>query len=228
MKLNESQLREAIKKTIESILSEGFNSKKLRDYFIQHGGIKRLYTQDELGDVPDKRVTQDGLGDVTDEQIVYMEEYPDAKAAQEQAWYMQHPKDRRGRLTPTNTFYTVYKANDGSAIVVGLDKSKFPTDTLWGGEGSKKRVDRVKNNGWSFKSRSNRYNDDSGTYYTGEKSPVKDFGYKTSKDYKNMLSNLEKEKKSSEEQQGKDNYVEWRRRALQGMRDYMQRHYPKK
>ena len=228
MKLNESQLREAIKKTIASILSEGFNSKKLRDYFIQHGGVKRLYTQDELGDAPDKRVTQDGLGDVTDEQIVYMQEYPDAKAAQNQVWHMQHPKDRRGRLIPTNTLYTVYKANDGSAIVVGLDKSKVPTDVLWGGEGSKKRIDRVKNNGWSIKSRSNRYNDDSDTYYTNDKSPARDFGYNTSKDYKNMLSNLEKEKKSSEEQQGKDNYVEWRRRAIQGMRDYMQRHYPKK
>ena len=39
MNLNESQLRNIVKETIKNILSEAFQSNKLRDYFKNHGGV---------------------------------------------------------------------------------------------------------------------------------------------------------------------------------------------
>ena len=111
-------------------------------------------------------------------------------------------------------------------------------------------------NGWSHKTRNNRYLDDSDVYYTNRTSPVNDFGYHTSDDYKNKLSDLERQKERYEEypyqdalwnaklfggdtkkveknkenflQKGRENYKRYRKQAADDAREYIKRHYPNK
>lgn len=250
MNLNESQLRNIVKETLASMLTEAFKSNKLKDFFKQHGGVKREYTTGEIGDAIDKRVTQDGLGDVNDDAIVYFKAYDDVKEAENNAWELNHGK------SSMNTHYAVYKANDHTAVVVGLDKSKVEIGHTWGGNMTKKTADRVMRNGWNFKTRSNRYVDDSDTYYTNSSSPVNDFGYHNSNDYKNKLSDLEKQKelyekepyedalwnakmfngdkkkveknKESLYQKGRENYERYRKKEAEDAKEYIKRHYPDK
>ena len=254
MNLNESQLRNIVKETIKNILSEAFQSNKLRDYFKNHGGVKREYTKDEVGNIDDKRVRQDGLGDVNDDDIVYFKAYNDTNDALHAAWELNHPKEKRNRVN--DTYFTVYKANDNTAVVVGLDRSKVDIGITWGGEATKKTADRIMSNGWSHKTRNNRYVDDSDVYYTNRTSPVNDFGYHTSDDYKNKLSDLERQKERYEEdpyqdalwnaklfggdtkkveknkenflQKGRENYKRYRKQAADDAREYIKRHYPNK
>ena len=254
MNLNELQLRNIVKETIKNILSEAFQSNKLRDYFKNHGGVKREYTKDEVGDINDKRVRQDGLGDVNDDDIVYFKAYNDTNDALHAAWELNHPKEKRNRVN--DTYFTVYKANDNTAVVVGLDRSKVDIGITWGGEATKKTADRKMSNGWSHKTRNNRYVDDSDVYYTNRTSPVNDFGYHTSDDYKNKLSDLERQKERYEEdpyqdalwnaklfgsdtkkveknkenflQKGRENYKRYRKQAADDAREYIKRHYPSK
>lgn len=186
-------------------LAEAYKSSKIRDIMNRNGGAKNRYDQPEDPKLADDRVTQDGMGDITDDDIVYVQEYDNVKDAQSQAWELNHPRDNRGdRGRSQNTYYTVYKTKNGKGVVVGIDKKKVETGSTWGGELTKKLADRVMKNGWNFKTRSNRYVDDSDTYYTNPTSPAKDFGYRTNHDFKNMQKDLENSKKSYEEQPYKD------------------------
>lgn len=195
-------------------------------------------------------MTQDGLGDVNDDAIVYFKVYDDIKNAINNAWVLNHGESSK------NTYYTVYKANDHTAVVVGLDKSKVEIGHTWGGDMTKKTADRIMHNGWNFKTRSNRYVDDSDTYYTNSSSPVNDFGYHNSNDYKNKLSDLEKQKELYEKepyedalwnaklfngdkkkieknkenfyQKGRENYSRYRKKAAEDAKEYIRSHYPDK
>lgn len=195
--LNSKQLHRIIESTVRTILSESYKSNKIRNFMNQNGGAKNRFDQPEDPDLLDKRVTQDGMGDITDDDIVYLQEYDDLRMAQNKAWNLNRNDDG-------NTHYTVYKAKNGKAIVVGIDKSKVPMGNTWSGELTKKLADRVWNNGWNFKTRSNRYVDDSDTYYTNPSAPSKDFGYRTNHDYKNMLKDLKDNERRYEEQPYKD------------------------
>ena len=178
-------------------VSEAYKSSKIRNIMNQNGGAKNRYDQPDDPDLTDKRVTQDGMGDITDEDIAYLQEYDDVKTAQKQAWNLN--RNDRG-----NIHYTVYKTKNGKGIVVGIDKNKVEIGNTWGGERTKKLADRIQNNGWNFKTRSNRYVDDSDTYYTAPSGPSKDFGYRTNHDYKNMLKDLKDNERRYEEQPYKD------------------------
>ena len=163
----------------------------------QNGGAKNRYDQPDDPEFTDKRVRQDGMGDITDEDIVYLQEYDDVNTAINQARNLNRNDGRK-------VHYTVYKAKNGKGIVVGIDKNKVEIGNTWGGECTKKLADRIRNNGWNFKTRSNRYVDDSDTYYTAPLGPSKDFGYKTNHDYKNMLKYLKDNERRYEEQPYKE------------------------
>lgn len=174
------------------LINEAFKSNELRAWFKQHGGVKRLYTEPKFKNLKDKRVYQDGLGDVTDDAIVYLEEFYDIKKPlpkkgeeDEQEYetitaFQQASKKQFDLKTPNpytrqrsdwdmKAYFTIYKANDGTCLLVGIDRTKMDIGTTWGGEATKKTADRVMRNGWNMKTRSNRYVDDSDKYYYSDK-----------------------------------------------------------
>lgn len=86
----------------------------------------------------------------------------------------------------------------------------------------KKYADRVMNNGWNFKTRSNRYVDDSDTYYYGKK--AQDFGLRSNQDFKRKQS----DNKSIQSQMSDAEWKEYMNNRISHMQDYLNRHYPKK
>ena len=146
-------------------INEAFKSNQLRQWFKEHGGVKNRYNDEKHSNLIDKRVMQDGLGDVSDDAILYTEEFNDYNEALNKKWQLKrsNPNTRQKSDWDMKAYFTVYQANDGICLLVGLDRSKIKTGSTWGGELTKKTADRVMNNGWNFKTRSNRYVDDSDT-----------------------------------------------------------------
>lgn len=225
IRLTESALHKIIKESINMVMNEAFRSNTLRDWFKEHGGVKRVHSDDEYNfdKLMDKRIRQDALGDISDDDIVYSRECNSIKDAYDLCWDLNHPKDEYSRKRmPFNqkAYYTIYQAMDGKCLVVGMDTSKVDTGTLWGGgTASKKLSDRIRNNDWNFKTRSTRYADDSDTYYyTGRD---RDFGMKTNSDYQSKLGwNNDMRKKMSD-----DEWKEYQKNRVSDMRDYVDRHY---
>lgn len=177
-----------------SHLNEAFNSSNLRNWFKEHGGVKRLYTEDEYGDLIDKRVYQDGLGDITDDMITYTQEFNDYNEAVSRMRMLTQSDHHNMRSSwDMSSVFFIYKAQDGMFLLVGVDRSKMPMGITWGGETTKKVADRRMANGWNYKTRSNRYVDDSDTYYYN--SDANDFdihnsnNFKQVKDYNQKLKN---------------------------------------
>jgi hypothetical protein len=112
-------------------------------------------------------------------------------------------------------FHT-FVAKDGSALLVGVKRDTVNTRQYWSGEYDKKISDRLWRNGWNYKTRDNRYVDDSDTYYY--QSPAKDFGIYNNDDFKNVSS----QRKKDNDQLGRKHKEE----MLQRMRDYLLNHYP--
>lgn len=209
MKIKKTELRTIIRESISKVLSESFKSNKLRDFFKNHGGVDTYYRQFSLGDI-------------SDEQINYYQEMPSHNEALKLIWDLKRPDSNRRRSdADMKSLFQCYTAKDGTAVVVGIDRNTIETGVTWGGEEEKKVADRLMSNGWNFKTRDNRYVDDSDTYYYN--SPAKDFGLHKSDDYKNKLSDLENIKKSNH-----PDYETYRREAVKSLRDYMKRHYPKR
>ena len=225
IRLTESALHKIIKESINIIMNEAFKSNTLRDWFKEHGGVKRVYPDDDpISDkLIDKRIRQDALGDISDDDIVYSRECNSIKDAHNLCWDLNHPRDKYNgnrKSFNRNVYYTVYQARDGKCLVVGMDTSKVDTGVLWGGGTvSKKLSDRIRNNDWSFKTGSTRYVDDSDTYYyTGRD---RDFGMNTNSTYQSKLGwNNDMRKKMSD-----DEWKEYQKNRITDMRDYVDRHY---
>ena len=166
-----SIINESVKQYETQVLNEGLKSNTLKTWFKQHGGVKRIYTEPEFSDLKDKRVYQDGLGDVTDDAIVYTEEFGSWKDASKKQWELTrpNPNTRQRSNWDMKAYFTIYKANDGTYLLVGIDRNKMKIGRTWGGEATKKTADRIMRNGWNMKTRSNRYVDDSDTYYYSDK-----------------------------------------------------------
>lgn len=220
VRLTESQLKWYIVEAIKGVLSESFQSDKLRNWFNQHGGVYNRYTGDEWDFMVDKRVRQDGLGDITDGDIVSMKEFGDEKSAREYCYDRNHPKDdyNYGRREPFNNkvYYTVYMAKDGSCLAVGIDREKVPMGVTWGADVTKKTADRIWNNGWNHKTRSNRYVDDSDTYYYGNKGQY--FGLHTNQNYYGKKSDNERNRERMSDEQWKE-YQEKRKKDIRDKRN---------
>lgn len=192
-----------IDESVKRQMNESIKSSTLKQWFNEHGGVKRLYDDEKYGNLIDKRVRQDGLGDVTDGDIIYTEEFGDENDAFEKMWQLKKPS-RRGERSDLDmrAMFTVYKANDGSCLLVGLDRNTVETGPTWGGEMTKKTADRIRNNGWNFKTRNNRYVDDSDTYYYGGRGRY--FGLKTNSDYKGKMKDNKRIKSQMSDDEWKD------------------------
>jgi len=212
-------VRNVLNEEIKRQLNEGFRSNKMRQFFRQHGGVKRVYTHEEFGGKPGdvRYALQDALGDIYDDDIVYTQEFDNEKSALNRAWELNHPVGRNGSRQPFNseTYYTVYKANDGTCLLVGLNEKTVPTYPTWGGHYSKKKANRYWNNGEKM-----RYKDDSDTYYYGKK--AKSFGVRTNKDfkYRKEFNNGLRSKMSPE---GFQDYIN---KGVQSKREYIRNNFP--
>lgn len=260
--LIENVVRRVLNEEISRQLNEGFKSNKMRQFFQQHGGVKRAYTHgdfmktpDEMRDEMDYRwgneenakyaekynatkddhfayANQDALGDITDDDIVYMKVFepepneklvqrgqrPVENRAQNHAWDLNHPVGRDGRrhYYNNNAHYTVYKANDGACVVVGLDPQRVPIGVTWGGHESKKRADRYWNNG-----EKSRYEDDSDTYYYNPQGRARNFGMHTSKNYQG----LKHDHQNLRQRMSPEDFDEYIKGRVQDQKDFLDRHY---
>lgn len=200
------------------IINESFNSNELRGWFKLHGGVKKNYSKEGY---PNMNVRQDALGDITDEDITYLEEF----ASQEEAY------NRMRSLTRSNngirsqydmrSYFTIYRANDGMCLLVGIDRNNIDTGVTWGGEVSKKGADRYWRDEHSpFPSwKNNRYTDDSDTYYYSRKG--QDFGLRTNTNFKGKMSDNNNIRNRMSDKEWKD----YQNMRIKDMDDYLRRHY---
>ena len=204
----------------KTYITEAFKSNELRQWFKLHGGVKRLYTEPEYSNLKDKRVFQDGLGDITDDDIVYLEEFNDFNEAMKKRYELiaSNPYTRQRSDWDMKAHFTIYKANDGTCLLVGIDRQKVEIGTTWGGEKTKKTADRMMRNGWNMKTRSNRYVDDSDTYYYSDKGNY--FGLKTNRNYKGLQSDNERRKEHMSDEEWK----EYQKERVKDIRDYSKKH----
>lgn len=238
--VSDRTIRRILRESIDDLLLiESIPSKMLSDYFSQHGGVNRQYSQD-------------GLGDVTDDQIAYMQKYKTRQEATDFLWKIRRdPKYNK-------YFPTVYTAKDGTSAVVFFDRNKVDTGLNWGGEHFKKLSDRI----WRDDHDPNAKNQKNDVYYYGggNQVPTNDFGLRTNANYKGLLNDLEgakerfkdyytpkaprddrgkfkrffgidKPKKPSKSdieagrQKGEDEYNAWRDREHKHMKDYLNKHW---
>ena len=208
IKLTESQFKKLISESInEAIITEAFQSNSLRQFFQQHGGV-------------DTKYRQFSLGDISDEQIGYIKEFSSTNDAIREMRKLIAPNQWKRSDFDMKYLFHIFTANDGTALLVGVDRNTIQTKPHWGGEYQKKVADRLWSNGWNFKTRDNRYVDDSNTYYY--QSPTKDFGVKNSNDFKNKMS----DNKKNLERTPKDEREKTKMHNLQRMRDYLMKYYP--
>lgn len=192
-------------------INEAFKSNSLKQWFNKHGGVKNKYDDEKYSSLIDKRVMQDGLSDVSDDEIVYTEIFDDYNEALNKKFLLKKSKWNMDK------YFTVYQANDGTCILIGLDKNKVKTGHTWGGELTKKTADRIMNNGWNFKTRSNRYADDSDTYYYGKNAGH--FGIRRNQDFKGKQSDNKRIKSQMSDAEWKE-YMDNR---ISRMQDYLKR-----
>ena len=212
--ITEYKLNNIIKESIDNLIMESFESSKIRDFFREHGGVNRKYRNFSAGDI-------------TDEQINFWKVFPSYNDAI-MAMHKYKQPDQRGQRSDLDmeSHLSVLAAKDGSAAVVGVTRDSVELGQTWGGEYHKKVADRLNRNGWNFKTRDNRYVDDSDTYYYGgddNNSPANDFGIYNNRDYNGMMNMIDKYKG----QMSDENFKDWRKNAHQHMKDYMKRHYGK-
>ena len=230
IKLTESHLRKIIKETVHNVLNtlnEGFKSNELRQWFSQHGGVKRIYTGEEGKNLIDKRVSQPGLGDVKDKDILYIQEFDNENDAYKQMHKLQQPDNytRQRSNWDMKAFFLVYKANDGKCILVGLDRGNSDNPnygTTWGGEIDKKTAKRTMANGWNHKTRSNRFYDTPKEVYFHQ-GPMNDFGIWNSDNYKGKL----KDNENLKNRMSKEEWEEYVKNKLEDNQKYLQSHYGK-
>lgn len=208
IRLTESQFRKLIQESVNKILTEAFKSNTLRSFFQQHGGVNT-------------NQRQFSLGDISEEQIGYVEEFNSPNEAFKKKQELTKPNHFKGRSDhDMNYLFHIFTANDGTAILVGVDRNTIQTGSHWSGEQEKKVADRLWRNGWNNKTRDNRYVDDSDTYYY--QSPAKDFGVYTNNNFQGKMST----NKKALEAQPKELQMQFKNDKLKHMRDYLQRNYP--
>lgn len=195
-------------------INEAFKSNTLRQWFKEHGGVKKRFEE------YDDTVPQDGLGDINDNDILYTEEFEDFNSAATKKFNLKRPSNGRRSDWDMKCYFTIYRANDGTCLLVGLDRKTVPTSHTWGGEVTKKyagrkwRDDKEPHN-------KNHYVDDKGTYYYSRKG--KDFGMYTNRNLQDLKRNNQRIKSRMSDEEWND-YMDKR---VKSMRDYVNRHYPK-
>lgn len=203
----------------KTYLTEAFKSNELRNWFKLHGGVKKVWE-----DFPEMNVTQDGLGDVTDDDITYLEEFPNIRDARNRVWELNNEKNNYGQRSERNikNLYTMYKANDGYCLVVGLNRNNIETGINWGGEHTKKKSDRIWRDDKDPQSyRAGKYVDDRDKYYYSRKG--QDFGLRTNQDFKGKMSDNNNTRSRMSDKDWK-NYQNMRVNDMDG---YLKKYYGK-
>ena len=233
IRLTESDIHNIIKETVSKVLTtlnEGFKSNELRQWFSQHGGVKRLYTGEEGEEgehLVDKRVSQPGLGNVMDKDILYMREFDNENDAYSEKYRLtQSDKYTRQRSDwDMKAFFLIYKANDGKCILVGLDRGNPDNPNYgftWGGELDKKTAKRRMDNGWNFKTRSNHFYDmPKEVYY--HQGAMNDFGLWNSDNYKGKLEDNKRKK----ERMTPEEWEQYVKDQLEHNQNYLKNRYGK-
>ena len=213
IRLTESDLHRIVENAVSNLLSESFNSSFLRNWAESHGGIK-LYDEyvNSKGEVERYKTMQDGLGDISDEDILYHEEFDSEKDAGWKKFYMKQPNGQGKRSDwDMRAHFVIYKANDGTCLLVGIDRKAFPTTPTWGGTVGKKRGDRV----WRGKTA-----DELKDTYTYHKK-AGSFGVHTNKDFENLKNhNRQIRKKMTPEE-----WQEYMDMQHKGKKDYLDRYF---
>lgn len=121
-------------------LNENFNSNELRNWFKLHGGVMKTFKNDGY---PNMNVRQDALSDVNDNDILYLEEFPSYnEAVNKMRQVKKHDFYGKRSSYDMKCYFTIYRANDGMCLLVGIDRNNIETGITWGGEVSKKVSDR--------------------------------------------------------------------------------------
>ena len=208
-----------IHSVIREYLNEAFKSNRLRNWFKQHGGVKKYH--DHYNDT----VTQDALGDVSDEDILFMKEYDNYIDAIDKKREMTKYCNGLRSEWDKKAYFTVYQSRDGYFLLVGLDRNAVPTGTTWGGETSKKLADRKWRDDREPHNK-NHYVDDRDTYYFSRK--ARDFGlYRNRPKYGDYEGKM-KDNKNIRRKMTDDQWKEYQDYRLKDMRDYLNKYYPKR
>ena len=204
-------------------LNEAFKSNRLRSWAMAHGGIKK--TEADVG-YPNSNVRQDALSDVRDNDITYFEEfsdYNDAIGKRRMLMSKETPYGRRSKYD-MSSYFTIYRANDGTCVLIGIDRNSIETSHTWGGEVSKKAADRFWRDEhlpyptWSI----NRYPDETDKYYYYSKKG-RDFGLKTNKNFQGKMRDNQKIRDKMSDEQWK----EWQDKRVKDMDDYLTKYHGK-
>lgn len=210
LRITEGELNQIIAEQVNKIITEAFKSNMLRDFFQQHGGTNKDYRQFSLGDIDDS-------------QIGYARVFNSANEADEEKNKLTRPDKYTRKRSDYDMKYLfhIFTANDGKAILVGVDRNTIQTGMTWGGEQQKKVADRYWRNQYNHKNRNGKYADDSDTYYY--ESPAKDFGVHTNQGLQHKNNGIQQQKQRMDKEQ----YQQWRKQQIQHMKDYLQKYYPK-
>lgn len=202
-------------------LNENFNSNELRNWFKLHGGVMKTFEKDGY---PNMNVKQDALSDVNDNDILYLEEFPSYNEAVRKMNKVKK-SDSYGRRSDYDMkcYFTIYRANDGMCLLVGIDRNNIETGVTWGGEVSKKGSDRhwrdVNNLRHNYGT--NKYTDDSDTYYYSQKG--NDFGLKTNHQFKGKA----KDNANIRNRMSDDEWNKYQKDRVNDMDSYLRKYYGK-
>jgi len=208
-------IKKSLNESINKLITEAFQSSKLRNFFKEHGGVNREYYQKSLGDI-------------SDEQIMYyseFENYYDALNEQHRLIFKMRRDHHTRSQYDMACLFKVYVANDGCACLVGIDRNSIETRGTWSGEQEKKVADRF------WRQKSNEPYDDTPKYHYSRRGYGPDFGLHTNDDYKNQIDNLAQKKelfgkwgKSYGNRNNDYNYNEWRGKELERAQEYIRNH----
>lgn len=203
----------------KTYITEAFKSNELRQWFKLHGGVMKTFEKDGY---PNMNVRQDALGDVSDEDILYLEEFTSFNDAVNKLRQVKK-SDYHGRRSDYDMkcYFTIYRANDGMCLLVGINRNKIETGSTWGGEVSKKASGRY----WrdehnpQHKYGTNRYTDDSDTYYYSQKG--RDFGLYTN----HLFKGKSNDNKKIRSRMTDDEWNKYQKKRVKDIRDYSKKHW---
>ena len=202
-------------------LNESFNSNELRNWFKLHGGVMKTFEKDGY---PNMNVRQDALSDVNDNDILYLEEFPSYNEAVRKMNKVKK-SDSYGRRSDYDMkcYFTIYRANDGMCLLVGIDRNNIETGVTWGGEVSKKGSDRHWRDERNLRHKygTNKYTDDSDTYYYSQKG--NDFGLKTNHQFKGIA----KDNANIRNRMSDDEWNKYQKDRVNDMDSYLRKYYGK-
>ena len=120
-------------------------------------------------------------------------------------------------------YFTIYRANDGMCLLVGIDRNNIETGVTWGGEVSKKGSDRHWRDERNLRHKygTNKYTDDSDTYYYSQKG--NDFGLKTNHQFKGKT----KDNANIRNRMSDDEWNKYQKDRVNDMDSYLRKYYGK-